>query len=55
MWDGDETPTTDDVASTDAPTPRFLLTRRDTSPAAWDTMRFKASIQDISTFTSTPV
>jgi hypothetical protein len=45
-------PATDDVARTGAPAPRFLSTRRDMLPTTSDTMRFKASIQDISTFTS---
>jgi hypothetical protein len=42
----------DDVERTDS-APRLLLTRRDTSAAAArDKMRFKASIQNITTFTS---
>jgi hypothetical protein len=42
-----------DVARPNAPSPPNLWTRRDTSPAVQDKMRFKASIQNINTFTST--
>jgi hypothetical protein len=45
----------DDVARTGALSPPIFSTRRDFSPAArgeYDKMRFKASIQNIHTFTS---
>jgi hypothetical protein len=46
-------PVIDDVPRTGACAPRFLSTRRDNLATARDTMRFKASIHNVPTFTST--